>query len=76
MSTKPHNKCFGLRNQGKLNVSCATAINRKYQALFSPKNKDFTKVDAGLKIRVRNENLFFLFLNQNICCGFSKEPSQ
>ena len=23
-----------------------------------------------------NENLIFLFLNQNICCGYSKEPSQ
>ena len=27
-------------------------------------------------VRVRNENLIFLFLNQNICCGYSKEPSQ
>ena len=25
---------------------------------------------------MRNENLIFLFLNQNICCGYSKEPSQ
>ena len=31
---------------------------------------------TGLKSRVRNENLIFLFLNQNICCGYSKEPSQ
>ena len=23
----------------------------------------------------RNRKLFFLFLNQNICCGYSKEPS-
>ena len=23
-----------------------------------------------------NENLIFLFLNQNVCCGYSKEPSQ
>ena len=22
------------------------------------------------------ENIFLLFLNQNICCGYSKEPSQ
>ena len=28
------------------------------------------------KIRVRNWKTFFLFLNQNICCGYSKEPSQ
>ena len=27
-------------------------------------------------LRVHNENLIFLFLNQNICCGYSKEPSQ
>ena len=31
---------------------------------------------AGLQLRVCNENLIFLFLNQNICCGYSKEPSQ
>ena len=30
----------------------------------------------GLQIRVRNWKLFFLFLNQNICCGYSKEPSR
>ena len=29
-----------------------------------------------LKLRVRKENLIFLFLNQNICCGYSKELSQ
>ena len=28
------------------------------------------------QIRVCYEKLFFLFLNQNICCGYSKEPSQ
>ena len=44
---------------------------------------EFTYVDflvvwhAGLKLslRVRKENLIFFFLNQNICCGYSKEPS-
>ena len=30
---------------------------------------------AGPQIRVGNGKLFFLFLNQNICCGYSKEPS-
>ena len=29
----------------------------------------------GPQIRVRNWKLFFLFLNQNICCGYSEEPS-
>ena len=28
------------------------------------------------QIRECNWKLFFLFLNQNICCGYSKEPSQ
>ena len=27
----------------------------------------------GPQIRVRNWKLFFLFLNQNICCGYSKK---
>ena len=31
---------------------------------------------SGPKIRVCNWKLFFSFLNQNICCGYSKEPSQ
>ena len=31
---------------------------------------------AGPQIRVRNWKLVFLFLNQNICCGYSKEPSR
>ena len=29
----------------------------------------------GIKIHVHNQKLIFLFLNQNICCGYSKEPS-
>ena len=36
----------------------------------------FTLHFTGLELRVRNENLIILFLNQNICCGYSKEPSQ
>ena len=31
---------------------------------------------SGLLLRVDNADLIFLFLNQNICCGHSKEPSQ
>ena len=31
---------------------------------------------SGPQIRVRNWKLFFLFLNQNICCGYSNEPSR
>ena len=32
--------------------------------------------NTGLQIRVCTGKLFFLFLNQNICCGYSKEPSR
>ena len=31
---------------------------------------------SGFKLRVCNTKIFFFFLNQNICCGCSKEPSQ
>ena len=36
----------------------------------------FAIVKGGLKLKVRHENLIFSFLNQNICCRYSKEPSQ
>ena len=32
--------------------------------------------DGGLQIRVHYGKLFSSFLIQNICCGYSKEPSQ
>ena len=35
-----------------------------------------TLIMPGPQMRVRNWKLFFLFLNQNICCGCSKEPSR
>ena len=31
---------------------------------------------SGLQLKVCNRKIIFLFLNQNICCGYSKEPSQ
>ena len=55
------------------------------QLYLSPKGNNVSKVAAyltlcniksGPMIRVRNGIFFFLFLNQNICCGYSKEPSQ
>ena len=33
-------------------------------------------VKTGLQIRVHIRKLFSLFLIKNICCGYSKEPSQ
>ena len=35
-----------------------------------------TKLYTGLKLRMCTKKLTFLFLNQNICCGYSKELSQ
>ena len=33
-------------------------------------------MSPGLQIRVCTGKLLFLLLSQNICCGYSKEPSQ
>ena len=30
---------------------------------------------TGPQIRVHNKKLFFLFLNQNICCEYSMRPT-
>ena len=35
-----------------------------------------THTVSHLQIKVYTVKSFFLFLNQNICCGYSKEPSQ
>ena len=32
----------------------------------------FRRCCSGLELRVSNENLIFLFLSQNICCGTQK----
>ena len=40
---------------------------------MKPTWKEITKYSI---IRVRTNELTFLFLIQNICCGYSKEPSQ
>ena len=37
---------------------------------------NFEFPNTGLQIRVCTGKSFFLLLNQNICCGYSKEPSQ
>ena len=39
------------------------------------KNTQKNHPHPGPQIRVHNGKLFFLFLNQNICCVYSKEPS-
>ena len=34
------------------------------------------RIIPGFQTRMHIQNIIFLFLNQNICCGYSKEPSQ
>ena len=34
-----------------------------------------SSLSQSIRLTVHN-SFFFLFLNQNICCGYSKEPSQ
>ena len=36
----------------------------------------FYNLEARTKLRVCIRKIIFLFFNQNICCGYSKEPSQ
>ena len=50
-----------------------------FQASFVYANREDSSASVhipGLKLRVGNRKMFFLFLNQNICCGCSKVPSQ
>ena len=35
----------------------------------------FITLGPGLQLRVPNRKIIFLFLNQNVGCGYSKEPS-
>ena len=53
----------GLMQVSTLNVSLTRILHKKPYV-------------ADPQIRMRNRKLFFLFLNQNICCGYSKEPSR
>ena len=50
-------------------------VNIADAAFSSLKHATFVS-KPGLKLRVCNRIIFFLFLNQNICCGYSKEPSR
>ena len=33
-------------------------------------------VTSPFRVKSVYQKIFFFFLNQNICCGYSKEPSQ
>ena len=41
-------------------------------------NRNFCQCDqcSDILLRLRSIKLIFLFLDRNICCGYSKEPSQ
>ena len=46
-------------------------------AVVPPSNGKYgTGFRAGHMLRVRNRKIDFEFLDQNICCGYSKEPTQ
>ena len=51
-----------------------TDLDETHPSEFTVKIPDFPI--AGLQIRVGTGKWFFLLLNQNICCGYSKETSQ
>ena len=55
----------------------ATKFFPKFECVMNNSKKVYVcDGDAGLELRVHNETFIFLFLNQNICCGYSKELSQ
>ena len=51
-------------------MKCSTFYDQVYQNQIS----SFPKSNRPL--RVCNRKMIFLFLNQNVCCGYSKELSQ
>ena len=60
-----------------LNSALNNPIEYRYlNELFTKQNYSIVVIFTGPQIRVLNGKLFFLFLNQNMCCGYSKEPSQ
>ena len=73
----PFYKCTGLRCQDSFIVRTFIYSQwRLWWRLCRDAHAHLTPLYAGLQIRVCTGKLFFLFLNQNICCGYSKEPSQ
>ena len=65
-----------LRENNSLNFSCN--VRDSYTVWISCWDEPFQWTclrHSGPQIRVRNWELFFLFLILNICCGCSKEPS-
>ena len=66
-------KLWDINNNFILTNIC---LNVKWNSRITNANSDSLRSKSGLQLNVRNRKLFFLFLNQNICCECSKEPSQ
>ena len=67
-STRPTGRVLGKNYSSFLDF---TSNYARGSVIFVP-----CSIVAGLWIRVLIGKLFILFLIQNICCGYSKEPSQ
>ena len=52
------------------NIAIMRIFGHNFKKIF------ISRIKAGLQIRVHILKLFSLFLIQNICCGYSKEPFQ
>ena len=65
-----------LRSAGTDPSSPLWKIANKLMTKPQTETKTLSELDStpGPQMRVRNWKLFFLFLNQNICCGYSKVP--
>ena len=63
----------------KMNCNTLTSVI-KFTFKFQPPSKNIIKRvhfhGPCLQLRERNRKIIFLFINQNTCCGYSKEPSQ
>ena len=71
----PEWKIEGVRKKDPVNSRC---VHYLYKALWICKFHTYRLklIFADLKLRGRTKKIFFLFLKQNICCGYSKEPSK
>ena len=60
----------------KEQIKCFAQEHNTVTRLELTSNPSIPSLTPGLQIRMRIGKLFSLFLMQNICCGYSKEPSQ
>ena len=71
--------CIHLRTDFQLVLIWILTVSKGYLSTDNKVAASMERVHnplSGLTLRLRTQKLIFLFLNQNICCGYSKEPSQ